>query len=364
MRIEELETPAVVVDLDVLERNISTLAEYSRSHGLRLRPHTKTHKIPEIAAMQVAAGCRGLTVAKVGEAEVMSASGLDDILVHYPVLGSAKLLRLAKLARDTKITVAIDSPVTAEALADAARHMESNIHVLVEIDTGMRRCGVASPSEAEALAQKISVLGGLRFAGITTYPGHIWLQPAEQEAALKQVGEQLEAVLTRLRQSGFPCEVVSAGSTPTARNSHLVGGLTEIRPGTYVFNDRNTAGTGACTIEDCALRILVTVVSTAVGGRAIIDGGTKTFAADRYLSGSKIGFGHIVEQPDIEIGAMSEEHGHLELKDSSFRPRVGDRLSVIPNHVCPCVNLHETIHYHRAGVVEGSWTVAGRGKVR
>ena len=364
MHIEELETPAIVVDLDVLERNISSLADYCRRSNLNLRPHTKTHKIPEIARMQVKAGSRGITVAKVGEAEVMAAAGMDDILVHYPVFGRAKLERLAYLARDRKIIVAIDSVITAEAISNAAASVGSTIHLLVEFDSGLQRCGVASPQEVENLAHVITRLPNVTFAGISTFPGHIWSDPAEQALPLAEVSAMIADIKDRLQHSGLACEIVSAGSTPIARNSHLIEGVTETRPGTYVFNDRNTAGVGACTWDDCALHILVTVVSTAVQGRAIVDGGSKTFSSDRWLSGEKTGFGRIVEHPDVEFASMSEEHGHLDLGASGYSPKVGDRLTIIPNHVCPCVNMHDTIHFHRNGVVEGCWQVAARGKIR
>lgn len=364
MHIQELETPAIVVDLDVLENNIRSLAEYCHSHKLNLRPHTKTHKIPDIARMQINAGFPGITVAKVGEAEVMAAAGIDDILVHYPIFGATKLERLAALARDRRITVALDSAVTAGEISAAAKRAGATIHLLVEFDSGMRRCGVASPEEVERLAQTIDQLPNVRFAGITTYPGHIWFEPAQQAAALADVSAIIQAILGRLKRGGFECEVVSGGSTPTARNSHLVEGLTEARPGTYVFNDRNTTGMGACTWDDCALRVLVTVVSNAVKGRAIVDGGSKTFSGDRSISGAKTGFGHVVGHPDIDFTAMSEEHGHLDLASSGYAPKVGDQLTIIPNHVCACVNMHDTLYFHRSGTVEGCWQVAGRGKVR
>jgi D-serine deaminase-like pyridoxal phosphate-dependent protein len=364
MRIEELETPAIVVDLDVLESNISSLADYCRRSNISLRPHTKTHKIPEIARMQVNAGARGITVAKVGEAEVMAAAGMDDILVHYPIFGNAKLERLAYLARDRKILVAIDSVITAEAISRAAAAAGSTINLLVEFDSGMHRCGVASSESVETLARAITRLPNVTFAGITTFPGHIWLEPAQQAGEMAEVSAMISEIKGRLQRGGFSCNIVSAGSTPTARNSHLLESLTETRPGTYVFNDRNTAGVGACTWDDCALHVLVSVVSTAVPGRAIIDGGSKTFSADRWLSGDKTGFGRIVEHPDVEFTSMSEEHGHLTIGSSDYSPKVGDRLTVIPNHVCPCVNMHDAIHFHRSGVVEGCWQVAGRGKIR
>ena len=267
MHIEELETPAIVVDLDVLERNISSLADYCRRSNLNLRPHTKTHKIPEIARMQVNAGSRGITVAKVGEAEVMAAAGMDDILVHYPIFGRSKLERLAYLARDRKIILAIDSVITAEAISNAAASVGSTIHLLVEFDSGLHRCGVESPEAVENLAHVITRLPNVTFAGISTFPGHIWSDPAEQALPLAEVSAMIADIKDRLQHSGLACEIVSAGSTPIARNSHLIEGVTETRPGTYVFNDRNTAGVGACTWDDCALHILVTREHSRAGPR-------------------------------------------------------------------------------------------------
>ncbi len=363
MTIDQLETPAVVVDLDILSRNIQKLSSYVRAHNLNLRPHTKTHKIPEIAQMQIDSGCSGITVAKTGEAQVMAHAGLDNILIAYPVFGQEKAKRIAELAGGKKITVAVDSIITAEALSQAARQAGTTIHLLVELDVGMRRCGVPTPEEAETLAVAIEKLPNVHFAGVTMYPGHIWVAPQEQAAAMADVASKLAAVLDRLSRRGIACEVVSSGTTPSAYNSHLIAAVTEVRPGTYVFNDRNTIGVGACDLSDCALKVIATVVSNAVPGRAIIDGGSKTFSGDRWLSGGKAGFGLIVEHPDIFFESMSEEHGQLDLSSSGTKPQIGDRLSVIPNHVCTCVNMHDRVWYHRNGVVEGSWQVQARGKV-
>lgn len=222
VNIDQLETPAVVVNLDILEANIAKLAEYTRDRGLRLRPHTKTHKIPKIARMQVEAGAHGITVAKSQEAEVMATAGLDGILLAYPIFGEMKLRRLATLASKTSITIAIDSEVTAAAISEAAQAADSNIDLLVELDVGMRRCGVASAKEVEDLAKAIDILPGVSFAGLNLYPGHIWAPPAEQPAPLREVAEKLADVLDRLYRSGFECKVVSGGSTPTALQSHLV----------------------------------------------------------------------------------------------------------------------------------------------
>jgi D-serine deaminase-like pyridoxal phosphate-dependent protein len=364
VRIDELDTPAVVVDLDVLDRNLKRLAAYSRDHQLAFRPHTKTHKIPEIARKQIETGACGITVAKVGEAEVMAEAGLDNILIAYPILGKPKLDRLMKLAHSRRITVALDSVEAVDGISSAANQSGCNLGILVECDLGMQRCGLQTVPEILKLARHVSSLPNVVFNGILFYVGQIWVDPASQPGVLEQIGIRVQEILEALQKDGLPCQVVSGGSTPTAFNSHWIKGLTEIRCGTYVFNDRNTLGLGACSLADCALNVLVTVVSNAVSGKAMIDGGSKTFSSDRLLSGGKSGFGLVLEQPAIIFESMSEEHGQLVLSASDYRPHVGERLSILPNHVCACVNLHDEIFYHRSGVVEGSWSVKGRGRLR
>jgi D-serine deaminase-like pyridoxal phosphate-dependent protein len=260
--------------------------------------------------------------------------------------------------------MAIDSHLTAEAVSAAASAKGSTIGLLVEFDVGLRRCGVQSPGEGKALAIAIEKLPSVSFRGISVYPGHISAAPAEQGSALEKVSVRVAEIIGTLSAAGLACEIVSGGSTPTAYQSHQIAGLTEIRPGTYVFNDRNTLDAGACSLAQCALKVHVTVVSTAVPGWAMVDGGSKTFSSDLQRSGRKAGYGYVVEHPGVRLAAMSEEHGHLDLSQSDYRPKVGDRLTIIPNHVCTCVNMHNQIHYHRNGIVEGVWEVAARGRVR
>lgn len=360
--LDDLETPALAVDLDIVEANAARMTAYAGAHGLSVRPHTKTHKIPALARLQIDSGCKGITVAKVGEAEVMHAAGLHDILVAYPTFGASKLERLAHLSGDTPIKIAVDSSALVDAIDTAGRTCGVVFDLLVEMDVGMRRCGVGTSSEVLRLAQYIDTCRGIRFAGIQLYPGHIWERPENQTESLGRVASQLQETLDLLARNGLHAQTVSGGSTPTAMQSHLVAGLTEIRPGTYLFNDRNTVGVGACTQADCALQVIATVVSLAVPERAIIDAGSKTISSDRWISGEG-GFGLVVGHPEIRLEGLSEEHGHLNLSQAETNLHVGDRLSIIPNHVCACVNLHNRIWYHRGGVVEGFWAVEGRGCV-
>ncbi|MEW5980002.1 MAG: alanine racemase [Acidobacteriota bacterium] len=364
MRIDDLDTPSLVVDLDVLENNVRSLASYCRKHGLKLRPHTKTHKIPAIAKLQLEAGSPGITVAKVGEAEVMAEAGLDDILIAYPVLGRPKLERLTALARECQLAVALDSRTALEGVGWAAKEAGRSVDVLVEFDAGVGRCGVASPAEVVSLAKAATALPGLRFRGILFFMGLLGSGESDPTPVLEGLSRKIESIQKDLQREGLQCVVVSGGNTPMAHHSHEIRGLTEIRSGTYVFNDMNTVNHGACRLTDCALQVVVTVVSNAVPGRAMVDGGSKTFSSDRLSSGSQQGFGYVTQHAEVLFTSMNEEHGYLDLRHSSWKPEVGEKLNIIPNHVCTCVNMHDQIFYHRKGEVLGSWIVEGRGKVR
>jgi D-serine deaminase-like pyridoxal phosphate-dependent protein len=336
MNVLDLDTPSLYVDLDVLERNIRTMQARCREMGVGLRPHIKTHKIPEIARMQLAAGAVGLTVAKTGEAEVMPG---DDILIGYP-LTSEKLPRVRELARRRRVTVAVDSVTIARGLP--------GINTLVELDIGAGRCGVQTPEEAVTVAKACT-----NFCGVFYWPS--WLE----ESGFKAARTRIDATLAALRAAGFEVPIVSGGSTPGAGKTPLIPQTTEIRPGTYVFYDATSVATGHCAESDCALRVLVTVASTSVPGQCIIDAGSKTFSNDGTKGAST--FGRFVGK-SWTMPKMSEEHGHVALNGEPAK--VGEKVWVIPSHVCPSVNLQDEIWYGRDGKVEGKWAVAARGKIR
>ena len=364
MLISELDTPALVVDLDVMERNLSQMAEYCRRHNLRLRPHTKTHKIPELAKKQIKSGAVGITVAKLGEAEVMLKAGLQDLLIAYPIVGPTKTKRLAELALRAMVTVSLDSEAAARGISEAMVKRGAEVGVLVELDVGFGRCGVANENDALSLAQKISSLPGLEFKGLMFFPGHFGVAPDDRAVLRKQVNEFLDRCYEAFERAGLPFAIVSGGSTPSRYESEFFHGVNEVRPGTYIFNDRSTVGVSAATIDDCALSVLVTVVSTSVSGRAVIDGGSKTFSSDTYHAEHGRGFGLIKEDPAADIERLSEEHGHLNVSRSPRKYTVGERLMIIPNHVCTTVNMHDEIYGVCGEEVETVWQVAGRGKVR
>jgi D-serine deaminase-like pyridoxal phosphate-dependent protein len=364
MHLTEIDTPALLVDLDIMQRNLRRVATYAREHGLRLRPHTKTHKSPLVGRWQLESGAVGLTVAKVGEAEVMLGSSTQDLLVAYPVIGRAKLDRLMEVASRTRVTVALDSAFAARQLSDAARAAGVSVGVLAEVDVGLGRVGVSPGEPLLALAMCIDRLPHLDFEGITFYPGHIRDVDEPGREALHQLDQLVRSILADFLNKGLEIRIVSGGSTPTLFLSHEVHGLTEIRPGTYVYNDLNTVRSGGCAMEDCAARVAVTVVSTSRPGQIIIDGGSKTFSSDRLGSSSESTFGYLVEAPAAKFHKMNEEHGYVDVSRVDREFSVGDRVHVVPNHICVAVNLHEQVYGIRGDRVEQIWKVEGRGKLQ
>ena len=360
-RVYDLETPALIVDLDRVERNLQHAAAYAQQHNLRLRPHTKTHKSPWLAQLQLNLGAVGLTVAKTTEAEVMMKINPPDLLVAYPVLGSEKTKRLTTLAAQTDITVCVDSIGVARAIGAAAKDAGVRIGILAELDAGLHRVGITAGEALRQLALRIADCPALEFRGLAFYPGHVKSADPVGAVTLRNAEPLLLQALDTLKRVGLPAAVVSGGSTPAMAYSHWVPSMNEIRPGTYIFNDRNTVLSGACTWEDCAATILTTVVSTSVPGRAILDGGSKTFSSDRA---SQAGFGRILEAPQALFEKMNEEHGFVENGQSNHRWKVGEKVRVIPNHICVAVNLHERIYGYRGEEVVEVWEPEGRGKLR
>ncbi len=364
MRVSDLDTPALLIDLDIMERNVRRAADYARAHDLRLRPHTKTHKIPRLGRLQIESGAVGLTVAKVGEAEVMLGADPPDLLVAYPVIGHRKLERLIAVARRTQVTVALDNLIAARQLSDAAREGQVTIGVLAEADVGLGRVGVQPGEELVQLIRGLLRLPRLSYEGVAFYPGHIKDLDNEGRQAIDELAATVRTMLHQLRREGLEPRIVSGGSTPTLFHSHCIPGVNEIRPGTYIFNDKNTVLSGACTCADCAASILATVVSTARSGQVIIDGGSKTFSSDRLTPVSEVSFGHVIEAPEAVFTKMNEEHGYVDVRKAECEFSVGDRIRIIPNHICAAMNLHETVYGIRGDRVEAVWKVEGRGKLQ
>jgi D-serine deaminase-like pyridoxal phosphate-dependent protein len=302
----------------------------------------------------------GLACATLREAEVM-AEVCRDLLVAYPPVGAARLERMARLPSHVRLAVAADDVQALDALSVAARLGQRSIDVLVEADLGMHRVGVTSPEKAVAMARHIDRASSLRFAGLQFYPGHVRAHVSDQDAGLAQVGHDLAAYIEALTAAGLPPHTVSGGSTPLAWRMHEVPGVNEVRPGTYVYNDRTTAQIGACDWEDCALTVLATVVSVSVKGQAVVDAGTKALGREP-LRAEGDGYGVLLDHPDVIVSRMSEEHGILDLSRCSWRPRLGDQVRIVPNHVCIVVHLFDEIIGVRGHAVETRWPVTARGR--
>lgn len=363
MRVSDLDTPALLIDIGIMENNLVRVADYARQNGLRLRPHTKTHKIPKLGRRQLDLGAAGLTVAKTTEAEVMLGAEPEDLLVAYPVIGRTKLERLMRVARRTNVTLAVDSLHAIRELSEAADAHGLVIGVLAEFDAGLHRVGVDAGEPLLALVKAIHDLPGLDFRGVTFYPGHI-KDMASAGSALADLSLAVSGAVKLIEQSGFGVAVVSGGSTPTLFESHRIERLNEIRPGTYIFNDRNTWLSGACNLTDCAASILATVVSTSVPGQMVIDGGSKTFSSDRSAIADAPGFGYLAEAPGAVFSKLNEEHGFIDIRDAGRKWQPGDQVRILPNHICVAMNLHERVYAIRGEEVVEVWEVEGRGKLQ
>jgi len=352
LRIDELDTPVPVVDLDIVEHNLAKMQAYCDSHGLNLRPHIKTHKIPAFAHRQVELGAKGITCQKLGEAEVMIDAGLDDVLISYPLVGATKADRLAALSRRAKLRVGVDSSLAVDTVAAAARASNVPIGVLVEFDSGNRRTGVVSVDEALALAIAIEKSPGLRFDGLMTYPS--------TDATAAFVANARHS----FSKAGIAIAMVSGGGTPNAWQAHQIAGLTEVRVGTYIYHDRATVAAGAADLNECALHLHATVISRPTPDRAVIDAGSKSLSSDGIDPSFGKGYGLMLGYEDAVIERLNEEHGVIDVSRCSSKPQVGERVRILPNHVCVVSNLHDEIAVSRGGVLLDTKRVEARGKTR
>ncbi|GAB7187009.1 type III PLP-dependent enzyme family protein [Kitasatospora sp. Ki12] len=355
---EELTTPALVVDVDVLDRNITRMGAAAAAGGFTVRPHAKTHKCLEIARRQLAAGAAGLTVATVGEAEVFARDGVTDLFIAYPLwVDDAKARRLRHLTESAALRVGADSVEGVQRLAEAVRGAAGPVRVMVEIDSGHHRTGVAAAKAVDV--GRAAVDAGLEVAGVFTFPGHGYgHDPLARERAARDEEQALGAAAAALREAGVAVPVLSGGSTPTA-GRWRPGAVNELRPGVYVFNDAAQLAMGSCTAEDLALHAVATVVSTPAPDRFVLDAGSKVLGSD--LSPWVQGHGLVLEHPDAVITALSEHHATVVLPEGALAPRPGTRVSVVPNHICTAVNLANELVVTRNGTVVDHWPVAARG---
>lgn len=348
----EYGTPCAVIDMDRVERNIARIQKACDDAGVANRPHIKTHKNPTIARMQVAAGAKGITCQKLGEAEIMANAGIDDILISYNLLGEEKMARLGALQAKANMTVAADNSTVVAGLPKAAAASGRPLSVVVECDTGRKRAGVETPAEAIALAREIAASKGLEFAGFMLYP---------TETGWAEAQKFYDEALAGVRAHGLDAKIVSTGGTPNLVNLGKLKGGTEHRFGTYIYNDRMQVAAGVASWDDCALHIYSTVVSRAAPERGILDAGSKTLTSD---TGGLDGHGLILEHPEAKIAKFAEEHGFLDLSRSNTRPNVGDVVRIVPNHVCVVVNMMDEVVMVRGEEIIGTLPVAARGKLR
>jgi len=382
MTLDAVDTPALAIDLGVVRANVAAMAALARERGVALRPHAKTHKLPQVARMQLDAGAVGLTVAKLGEAEVLADAGVDDLLIAYPLVGELKLARLVALARRVpRLAVAVDAVAVAEgisgALAAAADGLE--VGVRIEVDSGMHRLGVApSSDELVELARAVDALPGLRLEGVMTHEGHAYQSDSEQELARAAAAacDVMVASAEAIRAAGIDCPVVSMGSTATARFAAGHPGVTEIRPGTYVFNDRSQVAHGSAAEGDLAAAVIATVVSRPSAEVACVDAGAKALTSDRMIvrdaaadhgtvapgGAAWTAVGATARAAGWPVARASEEHGLIAVP-AGGELAVGERLALVPNHICPAVNLFDAVTVIERGRVIDRWPVAARGRM-
>jgi D-serine deaminase-like pyridoxal phosphate-dependent protein len=360
--IKYIDTPALVVDLDQMENNIKSMAEKAKKAGIKLRPHTKTHKSPKVALKQIEAGADGITVAKLGEAEVMYQHGINDILIAYPIVGETKLKRLEKLAKEANIKVSLDSVEVAKGISKVGQNIGKTIPLYIEVDTGLGRVGRSHGEETLGIIGKIAKLPSIEIQGLMTHAGHSYKSKDFEE--MKKIslleGEYLVQTKELVKERiGIQIPVISVGSTPTSYIGGQIEGVNEMRPGTYVFNDATLLSLGLIHQNECALTIHSTVISRPSSDRAIIDAGSKTLTSDKGLFTE--GHGFLKENPDVTVSWLSEEHGVIYLPDN-FELNIGDVVEIVPNHVCPTVNLTDELIGIRNGKITEIIEVAARGK--
>lgn len=362
--IDEIDTPALIVDLDAFEHNLQRMADFARRAGVRLRPHAKTHKCPVIAQKQIAAGAVGQCCQKVGEAEALVRGGVRDVLVSNEVVGLHKLRRLASLATDATISLCFDAPEQVDAAASAAREFGVEFGGLVEVDVGMQRCGVTTPEAAVALAQRIAAAPGLRFSGLQAYHGTAQHMAtfAERRTAIDRAAAIVGATVAALRGAGIECEFVSGAGTGTFRMEGTSGVWNELQAGSYLFMDAEYAAIGGENAPRYnefrhSLFVLATVMSTPVPERAVVDAGLKSYSAEKGLP-------WVHGRSGLEVIGVSDEHGKIRIAAGATPLRIGDKVQLIPGHCDPTINLHDWYVAVRGGRVESLWPITARGASR
>ena len=360
MKLHELDTPVLFVDLDIMMNNIREMHQHLRNHGIRCRPHVKTHKVPALAHLQLREGAIGITCQKISEAEVMVNAGIRDVLISYNIVGARKLERLVRLAKQAVISVVADSEVVARGLSEAVKREPVRLKVLVECDIAQLRTGVRTPEQAAKLIQFIVNAPGLEYEGLMQFKGGY-----PDIEFIKRTGEFFGTALDLIARSGIETKTVSSGGTVYAKTvwpefAEQLSMVDECRPGAYIFYDRIKAAEGVTTLDCCCARILATVVSRPEPGVAVLDAGSKTLGVRRGYGKDLGSYGHVVEYPEAVLDSLFEEHGVV--KNCPREIRIGEKVTIIPNYVMDNVNFHDVLHGVREGEVEAIWPIAARGK--
>ncbi|UOQ44197.1 alanine racemase [Halobacillus salinarum] len=360
-------TPYIEIDEKILRENIREMSQLASRNQVALRPHIKTHKIPSIAKMQIAEGAVGITVAKISEAKVMASYGIDDIFIAYPIVTEDKVEEVCELNKNLKnLLLGVDSIEGARALNQGAEKAQQHLQVRLEIDSGLARTGVDLHQVTE-LAGKINEMEYLSLQGIFTFKGPVFKGKSTtdlQQAGIEE-GELMVEAAAQLKRAGIEVKDISAGSTPTASSVSTVKGVTEIRPGTYVFNDSMQVKLGVSDWQHCAAQVVTTVVSRPTNKRAVIDGGSKTFATDVQPGHAPLnleGFGEIINFSDCVFARMNEEHGVILTEHSNLQ--IGDQVRIIPNHICSTINLHNFVYLNNGEMEVEKVSIEARGKLQ
>lgn len=360
-----LETPHLMIDEKQMLSNIAKMAAIAGKQQVKLRPHIKTHKMPEFAHMQIKHGAVGITVAKLAEAEIMAEHGIDDIFIAYPLVVPSKIERFLALSKRIRLIGAFDSLVGVKKISELAVRKGMTAELRMEVDLGLKRTGVVYDKALE-LAKAAYALPGIKLNGIYGFKGPTYQgKPTKDiEAAGKEEAALLSDLARAMEAEGMEIEDISAGSSPSAGFAGQ-DRVTEIRPGTYIFNDRMQEAHGVCSLEECAAHVTVTIVSRPTDTLAIVDGGSKTFASDVQPGSAPLhldGFGQIKGYPDAVLERMNEEHGMLRLKpEHPFQ--IGDQVEIIPNHICSTVNLHNYAYLKQVNGEVAAMKIAARGQL-
>ncbi len=363
-RITDIDTPAVLIERSILEENVRSMQELADGRSVNLRVHIKTHKIPELAKLQIKAGAVGIAVAKLGEAEVMADAGIKDIQIANIIVGEQKVKRLLKLHTKCKLSVAVDSIENVKELSKVFSKKGRSINVLLKVNTGLNRCGLDSLDEIIRFFKKTINLPGIKVVGLMTHAGHAYAAGTRDEikAIGRSEGSTLVEYARRLKALGYDMRVLSVGSTPTAQYCSKVKGVTELRVGNYIFNDMTQVALGTVSIRRCALTVLTTVISTPSNDRAVIDSGSKALGLDKGAHGRETlkGYGKIIGGGGV-LARLSEEHGIIE--NFTRRFTIGQKVRIIPNHACTVMNLFDFAYLVDGSKVIRRYDISARGKM-